>query len=972
MASKLLFFDKIHILEQVLDRYNGSPQALVELEDMLRDTDVRREFFRKLDRADWIAPLRNSGFFAHPPETSQNADSGVQYSIWSESKYLVRMASRAPSEVADVLAEVEADNPSVIADIIHAALAMPAEIATKLVPKIGQAAQDGTLWIHFADASDLCVRLAEESEVDAALDLADALYTPTFEKGEEEPRRRDEYWYREGLKKVAPLLIVRTPQVFLRKLCDWLKASVDAKKQVDEKTGNDYSYTWRPAIEEHGQNGDYDFAGAMVGIVREGFEQAVNGGQLSLDEALTIVEDYTYLVFKRLRLHLINEFAEQRADLARREILDRELFDSYQFKHEYAMLVGRRLNVLRPEEKTIWFQWIDDGPDMSNFDESIKGNLGRDATDEDRQGRIHYWQFEKLHWVREHLQGERRKFYERMLGEEGEPKLADLNVYTESGWGSQSPVAVDGLSGMTFEQAVETVSSWRPKERGFRTPDIEGLASTFKQYVGSKPEAFSSLSHLLRGRPAIYVRGFIDQMGKAVAADREIDIPAVLDLCKWVVDRPVEERTTPEVERDALVDKDWQWSRNEISGFVEIICKAKSEDAPRYSLHEYREPIWALLDQLCRDPEESCIVHDVSQVDPRGHDYVDDGINSPRGQAVRTALEYADWVGNHLKKVDGKQGVIPGGFDVMPEIRKMLQWQIAPQNRSVEAMSVIGMRIGVIYRIDKQWLAANADQLFDLKAIEQEPPVAHGWAAWNAFLVWGQPYIEFYRLFQSQFAYAVEQAATVQLTEESDGEGEPMNHLGEHLMVLYGYGQLGLDDDGGLLRRFFANSNPYVRRHAIGFIGQRLEGDKKVPAEVVERFMELWTVYWGSEGKKDAEESPDSWFFGEWFSSGQFPEQWAMEQLEQFVEVVPIFQHDYAVVEQLAKIAQHNPARSVRILDRMARGDREGWRIGGWIDDARKILDTAMKAGDEARAVAVELINYLGRRGYAKLGELLR
>ena len=970
MPSELRFFDKIRMLQRVLDRHNGSPQALVDLEDLLRDPDVRREFFGSLDGTDWITPLREAGYFDHPPETSQNADSDVQYSMWPESKYLARMASHAPSEVADVLAQLETDNPSVIGDMLDAALAMPAEIAGTLVPKVGRAAQDGTLWIHFKDASDLCVRLADGDEVDAALNLADALYTPTFEEGQEQPSRRDKYWYKNGLKKVVPALAPRNPHVFLRKLCDWLKVSVEATKHVNLQSGADDSYWWRPAIEEHGQNRDYDFAGAMVGFAREGFERAVEGGQLSLDEALTIVENYPYLVFKRLRLHLINEFADKHPYLARHAILDRELFDDYRFKHEYAMLVGHRLTLLTAEEKIAWFGWIDAGPDMSEFDESIKKNLGRDATDEDRQGRICDWQFKRLHWVREHLQGERREFYERMLAEHGEPEMADLNVYVDSGWGSQSPMTVDELSGMTFEQAVEAVSSWKPEKRGFMGSDIEGLASTFEQYVATNPEAFSVQSHLLTGRSATYVRGFIDQMGKAANAGRDIDIPAVLDLCKWVVSQPVEERTTPDVEHGVLVDKDWQWTRDEISRFVETICKATSDDAPKYPLHEYRKPIWALLESLYRDPAQSCIVHDVSQDDPRVHDYLNLAINSSRGKALEATLEYARWVANHVKKQDGNREIIPGGFDAVPEIREMLEWQIAPQNRSVEALSVIGSRIGVIYWIDKRWVAANADQLFDLKGIERDLPVPHGWAAWNAFLVWVQPHIEFYRLFQSQFAYAVDQAAKVRLPEQV--REQPMNYLGEHLMILYGYGELGLADEGGLLRRFLANSNPHIRRYAIRFVGQSLEDIEKVPPGVVERFMALWTVYWSGAGKNDAEERPDSWLFGTWFSSGQFPEQWAMEQLEQFAEVAPIPEPDHAVVKQLAKIAPRNPAKSVRILDRMVRADREGWRIHGRIDDVRQILDTAMKADDEARAVSVELINYLGRRGYVEFGDLLR
>jgi len=109
------------------------------------------------------------------------------------------------------------------------------------------------------------------------LNLADALFTPTFEEGHEEPRRRDEYWYKEGLKDIAPLLARAKASVFLPKLCEWLRASVEAKKHVNLASGNDHSYIWRPAIEEHAQNNDYDFAAVLTGFVRQGFEESDSG-----------------------------------------------------------------------------------------------------------------------------------------------------------------------------------------------------------------------------------------------------------------------------------------------------------------------------------------------------------------------------------------------------------------------------------------------------------------------------------------------------------------------------------------------------------------------------------------------------------------------------------------------------------------------------------------------------------------------
>jgi hypothetical protein len=198
-----------------------------------------------------------------------------------------------------------------------------------------------------------------------------------------------------------------------------------------------------------------------------------------------------------------------------------------------------------------------------------------------------------------------------------------------------------------------------------------------------------------------------------------------------------------------------------------------------------------------------------------------------------------------------------------------------------------------------------------------------------------------------------------------------MYRLGEHLMILYGRGQLGLDDDGGLLRRLLADSHPDVRRHAVGFVGESLEGNEKLPEEVIARFQGLWSLYWAGAGKKDIKEKPDASLFGTWFASGQFPEQWALEQLENFVEVTPTPEPDHAIAKHLAKIALVDIVRAVRILDRMVKGDQEGWRIHGWLDAAKQTLETAMRAGGDARTHAEQVIHYLGRRGHTSFGALL-
>jgi len=963
------FFDRLKAVQQVIRQHDGDPSALPDIKALLQDDDVRREFFNLLDRPDWIRPLCLSGYFLTPPPREQIEGGGVRYPTWPPSRYLARMATQAPSDIADILADIRTDNPSIIGDLLDAAAKMPLDVAVSLVPAICRATQEGNLWVHFADASDLCAKLAAGAKTESAVALAESLFAPRFNEGQDQPAEREAYWYKKGLKKVIPLLAVDAPSRFMPRLCGWLKESIGAKEYEDPES--DFSYVWRPAIEEHEQNLDYDFAGVMAGFVREGFEYAISSGHMALGEALEVLARYRYQVFRRLELHLVNRFAEQDKMLARKLMMNRELFGDYYFKHEYAMLVGDRLPLLTDNERDTWFGWVEAGPDTPKDQTSVASRLQDDEIEEKRQQRVRYWKFERLHWVRKHLTGERKQFYQEMLAEQGEPELADLNVRMGLGRSrSDSPMTVEDLAALTFEAAVDTVASWQPERPSPIGPDISGLASVFAECVGNNPEAWSRKAGLLVGRPAIYVRRFISSMNDAVKAGKTVDVAAVLELCRWVISRPAEEPSPRQEEEEPLVDKNWQWVRDNISGFIEEVCKAREDQSSRYPMDGLRELMWQVIDALCRDRAETYIVSKDAPDDPRLRDYLELGINSPRGKAVMAALEYARWVANHLKQTHDGRSIVPGGLDAMPEVRAMLQWQLDPENRSFEALSVIGSRWNLLYWIDKSWLADVIDRIFDLANAKQSPIAGEGWAAWNAFLVWVRPYIEYYRLLQKQFAYAVGQSSTVQLP-GNESRGQPMFRLGEHLVLLYGWGQLGFDDDDGLLRRFLVTANSRIRMHAVGFVGQVLERDAEIPEDIIKRFMKLWEFYWANTGPQDAKERPGTWLFGSWFACHHFPQQWSLDRLQEYVAVDPAPEPDQTIVERLAMIAPHDVTKAVAILDVMIRGDHEGWRIQGWIDPAMEILKLGINGDEDARDRAVKLINHLGRLGHVVFGKLL-
>jgi len=141
---------------------------------------------------------------------------------------------------------------------------------------------------------------------------------------------------------------------------------------------------------------------------------------------------------------------------------------------------------------------------------------------------------------------------------------------------------------------------------------------------------------------------------------------------------------------------------------------------------------------------------------------------------------------------------------------------------------------------------------------------------------------------------------------------------------------------------------------------------------VLERFKELWEWYWRAIGREDARNEPESSVFGWWLGSGAFDPEWALARMKEFVDTVPRPEPDHLIVEQLVKNAESHPYDCTYILQKMIEGDNEGWRVYGVREQAKPILEHAMKAGGRTRELAEQVIDALGRRGYVEFGELLK
>jgi len=937
---------------------------------MLGSAQHYRYFFDKLQNPKWIEPLRDRGFFSCPPKSIPIEGGGIRYPHWQAAKYLSRMAEHEPVLVADILSDVETDSPSIVSEMIEAALKMPPPVAAQVAGQIASLLNRGAeLFLLRERAFRQLVRrlTADSATEEVAFDLAKACLFPGV-KPESRTQRREQHNFFRTLEALTPLMVQVRPEETIRLLCGRLVEAIRAKGEP--ASGDpifDYSHMWRPAIEEHKQNRAYDLAGRLVTPLRNAAELAVSENYLDLERVLQIVRSFEYLVFKRLAVHLINVFADQEPDRARETMMRRDFFEDYRFKHEYAMLVGNRFGLLEPSEKDQFFAWIDEGPDMSRFEEWSRSERGRDPTDQERENRKRYWQYERLWWIREHLEGKWKAFFDEMLAEHGEPKLADLNIRTDTTWGPESPIKAEGLARLPLGAALKKVLSWRPTEHERGEALAEGLQGAFAAYVQENVEACSRDAELMIGKPAMLVRPFVSAMQEGVNSGKAIQLEPIFELCRWVIQQPREQDTRPyPPEEHDMVDPDWQWCRDRIVDFVSTCCK-------KLDSLEHRESLWDLLEPLTHDPDTDYISSD-EQKDIRFRDFLDQSLNNPRAHAVNAVFDYVQWVAGHMRKEEDGKEVVPGGFDAMPEVRSALKAGLeSGEHGTSPVRAAYGRHLGTLYRVDKDWLASKVNRLLELETIETDPAEAYGWAAWNSFLVCVPPHIAYFTLLEKQFKYAVDQFEG--LAVEEVAYGLPAARLGEHLIVLYGRGQLGLDEHDRLLRRFLSGSGQHVRSYAISFVGRSLNAEEDeskgtLLQEVVDRFVKLWEWYWPEVGSRDEEPSRD--LFSYWYQSRCFPRDWALEKLSEYVKVVPSPEPEYGLPERLAEDAELDPQRVLSIIETMIEADKEGWRIGAWEAEIRQILSAALKADEATRAQAIDLVNRLGSRGWISLGELLR
>lgn len=944
-------------------------------------------FFEKLADPEWITPLWEHGLLQNPPSLMRNEQGAIFGApAWPPSKFLIRMASKAPKEVLDVALKIETDNYFVMTDLTEAALSMPGLYAEEWAIKLCRWIDKEQFPLGFLEhtVGKLISHLAKEgypeNAIKLALSILAVLPDPRAERvkiskenSEKLPFMRLEpqvrlrhYNYEQILKQNVPDLAKAVPFETLGMLCTLLEKFITySMNDVENQKPKDLSYISRPAIEDHPQNHDHEIKGALITTIRDVTMDICKLDRNQINKVIEVVEKHEWNVFKRIGLHLLRVIEDAPLHLIEERLLRKDYFDSAGVHHEYYHLLKKYFGHLSTVEQDQILKWIEQA-------KKLKKRIDNDPelTIEQREKSFKGWTYKKLYPIQEYLAGEWKERFSRLKEEIGEPDIPpDFLSWMDSGWiGSKSPRAAEELSEMSMDELVDYLKNWRPSG-DWMAPTPEGLGSALGSLVAEHPDKFAEdIDRFMdRNMDPTYVRHLISGFCQAIEKGIILPYELVFKLCKWVVDQPreISGRILPDGLRDDFeMDIDWQHTRQEITRLFEKIFDDKLK-LP----YELRNSAWQIIEVLTNDPDPDLEYEE--KYGGKNSDPLHISINSIRGKALHGVMRYALWVCRQIKDDILEKERRSPSFQDIPEVRTVLEYHIdikkCPFALNQTDRAVFGQWLPQIIHLDTQWVRSNIGWLFPKEKKHKHLRDA----LWNTYLLYSGLYKQVYDVINDIYRMEIENL--VNRATEEDSQERAETRLVEHIIVLYAWEKINLSEDD-LVSLFFQTAPAGLTSHAMDFIGRGLFGSNPPEGAIIDMYKTLWS--WRVEKAGGIEKIPDVELaaFGWWFASGLCGDDWAFPYLEKTLERTDIEHSKEDVFEHMSSIFKVYPSQSLRCLRLFIDKNNDPWFLayqkegGVW-----EILKQGLSHEDSIVHIdAEDIIHMLGAKGYLQYRELLK
>ncbi len=910
----------------------------------LADPQQRVYFFGNLHTPKVFEDLRRLGVFRSPPPVRIEAGRTLA-PVWPQARYLINVAGEIPDKVANVIQNVDTDNPAVMMDLLRAALKMPPEIAKTVVARMQQwvgAEGRGLLIYPILDMIDL---LASKRETKAAFRLAGAVLgvKPDTELVIESLgyRKTDavpiigEQNFSFALDRMERALTAVDPHRMLRAI----QGSLDDSLKIEGLTSNrDLSSIWLPKL-----GGDVRTFGAKGLLAKRLYliaHATIEQGRLSFRDISQILDRSSNDIYRRIRLALIADFED--GEHARVELLSAVFYQSPDVRPERARLLRIFYPKLDPEDQRIVIDHLrDDVTTESAVRKHLAHRLAGQELDhavtEVRDREL----FTELEPISAFLATPEREEYEALRARF---ETEDIGPEGDEVWvGPTAPKAYEELQAMSSAELLAYLMAWTPKPGWFQ-PTPEGLGRAIEPIVESRLLEFLHLGPDIRRLDPAYVLHIITALRKHVHLPN-FDHEAFVSILEYAVDREADAAAGAFDSGNSDEGPSWSNLLQMLAFGISDLLRAKTTPPT------LRERLWAVLEVVLRDPDPS------TEADAKYDLHSSYGppwqlaLNSARGAGMLAVFDYARWV---YAAAGGKSSNVELAAEA-PEVFVAIDVCLSAEQEPTRAVrSTIGTNFVSLFAMSKAWTRDNVDRIFS--------PDRLGDAAWDSYLAHNAAYDETFVVLVPRYTQAVGRLPVEEPPAGAWG-ADVVGNLGIHLTTAYVRGHLSIN--GTIVEDFFRSAPSSAIGTALTSLGNALATERDaLPKSIAERCQAIYDFILSIivERPEDTRLAALGGF-GIWFQSTQLPDEWLLDRLLLTLKRTKgKIAWEGRVLERLADLSMAHPREAVEALRDLTFGSPSNLFLTE--DSIEEIVKNAVQSGGQARQIAVRtndrIVNNMG------------
>jgi hypothetical protein len=918
-----MFGRYIHRLDEILASKNPLKKAF--LGELPQTEAIYEYFFRRLENPAWVPALRDTDVFRRTPEPRRRGTTTVLPS-WPQGDYLRRILASNPKLAPEIWTVIQSasasENPRVHEEIAKIALLLPQ-------PTRNDASRREAEWLDkqgfipflLAEAvGALAERLGSDGEIDEATKLLRILLGTRVEEIEGREQlifRSDRFVVERILEEAFKALALPCGPAILEVASDTLE-SLRRFEHPSLVPPVDYSYVWRPAIEEHSANLGGDLRGNLIDAMRDAAQSIIAADESRADEIVQFFLGRPWHIDHRIGIHIAA--ASDQTALAANIVGRPEFLDCDDYFHEVTRLLH-----------TYW----------ARFDDETRSAIAEfilTITESDADARaVRQWR--QISRLPQPLPEQLRPLATVLRQRFGELPDPDLLSRTKAGFvQTRTPKTRGELKAMEVPDIVAFLRGWEPKPINFVemiADSPSALAEDVRSIVAARPEDFAPAAPTFAGLRPVYIRGLLDGFADAAktAAAAKLDWKSILQFVRWVLVQPRSMNDHRSGNPEA-VEGTWLFARRAI---IDLISNAIRSDAmPRALIPD----VLGALAELGTDPDPS--ESEDSDSGGGAERWWANSHGSVRPRAVRTLVLLGHRFGRDAANSDS----VAIRRRVLDLLERRLDTREEP---SPSVRFAIGNSFLPLLGVDDRWTREHVAAIFTRDELRE--------AAWAGYLDDGlSPVTQ--ELLMERYRDSIRQLR---------GTGEPSHVeklLAQHIALIHGYAP-DSPDRRGFVESFFAKASEKLRYHALWTIADHVRS--QAPAQLpLDRFMSLWT--WRVEGGASAEELTA---FDEWALAGRFPERWVLEQLTVLGEKRVTFLRYTLLIELLERLQAEHSVKVAVATRALSEAETEFVQLHAARHGLRRIAEAAMSSTSATSAAeARRLANILTARGLSDFKDL--